>query len=115
MIRRNVMQWMAPWALGVAALGCGDNNNQTPGIDAPVHIDAPPAVTDIDVTADITANTTWTKDITYHLKIKSGNIPYIMVNPGATLTIEAGTKIVGSTGSALVITRGAKIMAVGTA
>jgi hypothetical protein len=69
----------------------------------------------------ITANTTWTKDNVYILKDK------VFVTNGATLTIEPGTKIYstldtkGTTGKdddqfgALVITRGAKIDARGTA
>ena len=69
----------------------------------------------------ITSNTTWTKDKIYILKDK------VFVAPGVTLTIEAGTKIYstlddkGTTGKdddqfgALVITRGGKINAAGTA
>ncbi len=66
----------------------------------------------VDVTQDITANTTWTADKTYTLK------GFIHVASGATLTIEAGTKIMGdfnTLGSSLFILRGAKINAVGTA
>jgi len=65
-----------------------------------------------DVTQDITANTTWTADKTYTLK------GFIHVTSGATLTIQAGTKIMGdfnTLGSSLFILRGAKIQAVGTA
>ena len=66
----------------------------------------------VDVTEDISASTTWTADKTYTLK------GFIHVGNGATLTIEAGTKIVGdfnTLGSSLFILRGAKINAVGTA
>lgn len=68
----------------------------------------------INVPRTITANTTWTKDNTYLLQ------GYTFVINNATLTIEAGTVIKGkvSTGagaSSLIITRGAKIMADGTA
>ena len=42
---------------------------------------------DIDVTADISADTSWSASNTYILK------DYIFVEPGATLTIEAGTTI----------------------
>jgi hypothetical protein len=62
------------------------------------------------VTGSITSNTTWTANNTYLL---SGAV---FVRSGATLTIEAGTRIVGeksSTGT-LVIDRGARIMAQGT-
>ena len=66
----------------------------------------------VDVTQDISANTTWTPDKTYTLK------GFIHVLNGATLTIQPGTKIVGdftTVGSSLFILRGAKINAVGTA
>ncbi len=69
----------------------------------------------------ITANTTWTKDNVYILKDK------VFVTNGATLTIEPGTRIYSTLDTkntvgkdddqfgALVITRGAKIDARGTA
>ncbi|MCU0779077.1 MAG: hypothetical protein MUF86_15620, partial [Akkermansiaceae bacterium] len=69
----------------------------------------------------IAVNTTWTKDNVYILTNK------VFVAPGVTLTIEAGTKIYSTlddlgTGNkdddrfgALVITRGARIEAAGTA
>ncbi len=60
-----------------------------------------------DVSANITQDTTWTADKVYSLK------RYIFVQ-GGTLTIEAGTKVLGNDGSALVITRNAKLNAVGT-
>ena len=66
----------------------------------------------VDVTQDITANTTWTADKIYTLK------GFIHVAHGATLTIQPGTKISGdynTLGSSLFILRGAKINAVGTA
>ena len=66
----------------------------------------------IEVTQDITISTSWTKDNTYLLK------GFIHVLNGATLTIEAGTRILGdfnTLGSSLFILRGAKINAVGTA
>ena len=70
---------------------------------------------DVAVTANITTNTTWTADNTYLLDKP------IFVTNGATLTIEPGTTILGeentgaSTFGSLIITRGAKIMAEGTA
>jgi hypothetical protein len=66
----------------------------------------------VDVTQDITTNTTWTADKTYTLK------GFIHVANGATLTIQPGTKIMGdfnTLGSSLFVLRGAKINAVGTA
>lgn len=64
------------------------------------------------ITGDITTNTTWYRDTLYTI---SG---FVHVANGATLTIEAGTRIVGdfnTLGSSLFILRGAKINAVGTA
>ena len=65
-----------------------------------------------DITADITQNTTWRANTVYTLK------GFIKVQPGATLTIEPGTKIVGdynTPGSSLFILPGARIDARGTA
>lgn len=66
------------------------------------------------VNTNIEANTTWTKDKIYELATR------VIVEPGFTLTIEAGTVIKGQAGSganatALIIAKGAKIMADGTA
>jgi hypothetical protein len=68
----------------------------------------------IRVTSNITANTTWTKGKTY---ILGGRIT---VTSGATLTIQDGVVVKGEVGSgsnatALIIARGAKITAEGTA
>lgn len=59
---------------------------------------------------DITTNTTWTANNVYLL-----NDGYVYVTNGATLTIEAGTVIRGTGKGTLIICRGAKIMAEGTA
>jgi len=66
------------------------------------------------VARNITANETWTKDKVYQLAQR------VTVVSGVTLTIEAGTVIKGQAGSganatALLIARGAKIDAQGTA
>ena len=64
------------------------------------------------LTADITSNRTFRAETTYTL---SG---FIHVNEGATLTIEAGTKIVGDfevPGSSLIVLPGGRIRAMGTA
>lgn len=70
-----------------------------------------PAATD-SVTTNITANTTWTAGKTYLLR------GLIYVKNGATLTIQPGVVIKGdatvSGGTALIITKGSKINAVGT-
>lgn len=69
------------------------------------------AYTTITVKDSISTNTTWSCDKQYLLK------GYVYVTAGATLTIEPGTIIKGDkdTKGALIIERGAKIMAVGTA
>jgi hypothetical protein len=64
------------------------------------------------LSGNITADRTLVKDTVYTL---SG---YVKVTNGATLTVQAGTKVIGDTtvaGSSLWIRRGAKINAVGTA
>lgn len=63
------------------------------------------------VNADITTSTTWTADNVYDLQ------GIVYVDNGATLTIQAGTQIKSTTGlkGTLVITRGCKIYALGTA
>ncbi|MDQ3046703.1 MAG: T9SS type A sorting domain-containing protein [Bacteroidota bacterium] len=66
----------------------------------------------VTVTASITVNTTWTSSNVYLLQGP------IYVKAGATLTIQPGTIIMGdkaSTGAGLFITKGSKIMAMGTA
>jgi hypothetical protein len=70
-----------------------------------------PAVTDT-ISGNITTNTTWTSNKTYLLN------GIIYVNSGVTLTIQPGTVIKGNSGvsggTALVITKNAKIIAKGT-
>jgi hypothetical protein len=63
------------------------------------------------VSGSITSSTTWTSSNTYLLQ------GAVFVRSGATLTIEPGTRIVGERSSlgTLVIDRGARIMAQGTA
>ncbi len=68
--------------------------------------------TSVEVTTDIVANTTWTNDKTYRIK------GFRKVAQGATLTIQAGTRIEGdfaTVGSSLFVLRGARIVAEGTA
>jgi Secretion system C-terminal sorting domain len=63
------------------------------------------------ITGNITGNENWTADTIYVLSGK------VYVKAGGTLNIAAGTIIKGDTfvaGSALIITRGAKIYAIGT-
>jgi PKD repeat protein len=64
----------------------------------------------LQVTANITTNTTWTNNNVYWI-----NDALIYVKPPAVLTIEPGTIIRGSGKGTLIIERGAKIIAQGTA
>ncbi|OUS01381.1 hypothetical protein A9Q86_06240 [Flavobacteriales bacterium 33_180_T64] len=80
------------------------NGNGTSGEECPI----------VNITGSITESTTWTNNNIYRLNQK------VVVDNGATLTIQEGTIIKGSPGtgslaSALIIARGAKINAVGTA
>ena len=74
----------------------------------------PDAITEITVAGFVGANDTWTANNVYVLTGK------VVVDDGAVLTIEPGTIIKGAAGegtlaSALVVARGGKIMAEGTA
>jgi hypothetical protein len=64
----------------------------------------------VEVTGEISANTTWSASKIYLLK------GFVFVSGGATLTIEPGTIIKGDKASkgTLIVTRGAKINATGT-
>jgi hypothetical protein len=71
-----------------------------------------PGLPVVNVTTDITSNTTWTAGNIYRL------LGFRKVTSGATLTIEPGTRIEGdfnTVGSSLFVLRGARIQAVGTA
>ncbi|MBK7860890.1 MAG: hypothetical protein IPJ65_20255 [Archangiaceae bacterium] len=61
----------------------------------------------VDVTQDLTADTTWHSGKTYTLK----QLIYVM---GGTLTIEPGTTILGDRTSALIVTRDGRLHAEGT-
>jgi hypothetical protein len=66
--------------------------------------------TEVHVSGDISADTTWTADAKYVLD----DLTYVVND--ATLTIEPGTSIYGGgTGSALIVTRGSRLVAEGTA
>ena len=76
--------------------------------------DTPTPIVPTSYSGEITEDVTWTSDNIYTLDGR------VMVTNGATLTIEAGTVIRGAEGigadaSCLIIARGAKIMANGTA
>lgn len=64
----------------------------------------------VTISSNITSNTTWTSNNVYLL-----NNAFIYVDSGAVLTIEPGTVIRGTGIACLVVERGAKIIAQGTA
>ncbi len=98
-------------AFSLALTGCFKDD------DTPIIIgelpDGNPQIT-LPVTGQLTQNTTWTANNIYQLNQK------VVVSSGVTLTIEPGTIIKGSAGtgslaSALIVARGATIIAQGTA
>lgn len=77
-----------------------------------ISVEAP--IIDVFSSGDGTGSVTWTKDNIYALR------GFIFVNEGQTLTIEPGTVVKGQPGegagaSALIVAKGGKINAVGTA
>lgn len=103
MIRLNTIRSLGAALLASALLtACNDEDGTT----------GPGTVGAAVINANITANRTLSADTVYTL---SG---FIQVTNGATLTIPAGTRILGdftTVGSSLFITRGARIVANGTA
>lgn len=99
----------AIFVLGSLILASCKKSDNTP--DPAGGGDTPDATGTVPVRGTITADQHWTKDKTYRLR------GYVYVNSGVTLTIDAGTKITSNKDSAgvLVIYRGAKIQAIGTA
>ena len=96
---------------GSVILTMTDNDSQTGSATAVLTIEGVPVIS---VTQNITASTTWEKGKIYILEGR------ITVVPGVTLTIQPGVIVKGREGSeanatALMIARGAKIMAEGTA
>lgn len=98
--------------------GCTDPNSLNYNPDAKKDdgscVYAPDVDTNVVVTSNIAENTTWTKDNVYELAGR------ITVLAGATLTIEPGTIIKGQAGTganatALLVARGGKLNAEGTA
>lgn len=109
------MKQFAKWGIALMMLGtsaltltsCGDSTESSGTTPTPT----PTNPTSQTITGSITANQTWTKNTRY---ILTG---FVYVKSGATLTIEPGTIIRGdkATKGSLIIERGAKISAVGTA
>ena len=97
---------------GSVTLVVTDSEGNKSQATALVQVDK--VITEVVVTSNISANTTWTAD---KIWILGGRIT---VTTGATLTIEPGTIIKGQAGAganatSLLIARGAKINAAGTA
>jgi len=97
---------------GSVVLTITDNDNQTGSATAVINVVEEEIV--ISVAGNITQNTTWETGKVYTLESR------IAVESGTTLTIEPGVIIKGQAGTganatALIIARGAKIMAEGTA
>lgn len=93
-------------------LNVTDSQNQTSQATYVFTVES--EVKEVVLTSNITSNTTWTSDKTY---ILAGRI---VVESGSELTIQPGTVIKGQAGTganatALIIARGAKINAAGTA
>src|SRR4029453_15312368 len=118
MQKKQTVMWALALGLPLlAAVGCED---QEPAPNTPPAGMMPtgmmptgmmPAATEVEVNADVSASTTWDKP-TYILKQK------IFVTNNAVLTIAPGTKVLGdpaaSDKAALIVTRGAKLIAKGT-
>jgi hypothetical protein len=104
--------------LGLAAAACGggDDGDDTPADDTGDDTgddqgDDTTGPQTIRLNDDITEDTTFTAENTYIIP----RLKNLFVQPGATLTIEPGTTIKGEQGSVLVVTRGARLIADGTA
>jgi hypothetical protein len=100
---------------GTVTITVTDNNDKATTQTGAVNKTAEPVVeTVIEVSANITENATWETGKTYILKSR------IAVVDGITLTIQPGVVVKGEAGAgsnatALIIARGAKLMAEGTA
>src|SRR5690606_31920602 len=104
-MKKVFLPFLSVVALSFATVSCS--------VDDPTP-EPKPEGEEIVVEADITENVTWTKENIYILD------GYVGVKEGATLTIEPGTIVKGEDGrgtnaSALIVDRGSKLIANGTA
>ena len=104
-MKKSILALSAIASLALFSCSSDDDNNGG---------NTTPTVNEISVTGSITGTETWTSSNIYILNQK------VVVQDGATLTIQPGTIIKGSTGagslaSALVVARGGTLMAEGTA
>ena len=100
---------LASWAVVAACLAIGSETVfseqaapvNVPGIDKPVIV----------VTGEVTGTETWSNANYYVLR------GAVFIRDGATLTIQAGTRIIGESGSVgtLIVLRGGRLNAIGTA
>ena len=100
---------------GTVGITITDNNDKTATQTAAVNKTAEPVEeTEVEVSANISANATWETGKTYILKTRIAVVDGITltIQPGVVIKGEAGT---GSNATALIIARGAKLMAEGTA
>src|SRR5687768_8053181 len=100
---------------GTVTITVTDNNNKLATQNGAVNKTAEPVEeTEIEVSANITANATWETGKTYILTTRVAVVDGVVltIEPGVVVKGEAGT---GSNATALIIARGAKIMAEGTA
>ncbi len=96
----------------IAAVRNGSSSAFSSEATATTESENDPGPALVEVTTDITTDTRWTADRIYRLK------GFRKVQNGATLTIDAGTRIEGDydiLGSSLFVLRGARIVANGTA
>lgn len=98
------------WAECDATRACPDNGTCNLGVCETTTDDTDNPVTDgvVDISGVLSADTTWTPDVTYRLN------GVVYVDPGVTLTIQPGTTILGTTGSVLTVERGGVLDARGT-
>lgn len=98
-----------------------DNQNQVSSlVSIPVTVSVVPPKTIVDVEGVIEGSVTWTADKIYRLKgyVRVGEESvYGTINKIGQLTIQAGTVIIGdkATKGTLVVQRGSKLIAIGTA
>jgi len=98
-----------------------DSKNQVSSlVSIPVAVSVVPPKTIVDVSGVIKGNVTWTKDKIYRLKgyVRVGEeLVSGTITETGTLTIQAGTVIIGEEASngTLIVHRGSKLIAIGTA
>lgn len=109
-----VVTFTANAAVGAASVKLTVTDKNDNADDATAVLNVAEEITTINVTANITENTTWETGKTYILQSR------IAVVSGVTLTIQPGVIVKGEAGTganatALLIARGGKLMAEGTA